>query len=74
MLETVKKPQFPQKQPPQLWSLGRLVQMGLAGFAFLYLWGYGLVGHQLLSRSPAYQADAPGSSSSDTDDALVVQP
>ncbi|MBW4491036.1 MAG: hypothetical protein KME12_25010 [Trichocoleus desertorum ATA4-8-CV12] len=74
MLETVKKPHLHKGQPPQLWSLVRTVQMSLAGFAFLYLLGYGWAGHKLQSRSPRYQATAPVSSSSDTDDALVVQP
>nr|WP_290228319.1 hypothetical protein [Trichocoleus desertorum] len=77
MVETVKKSQSSQAQSqaqlPQPSSLVRLVQMSLAGFAFLYLLGYGWAGHRLQSRSPAYQATTPVSSS-DTDDALVLQP
>ncbi|MBD2122018.1 hypothetical protein [Trichocoleus sp. FACHB-262] len=71
MLETVKKPQLPQEQPPQLWSLGRVIQMGLAGFAFLYLLGYGFAGQMMLSPSPAQQVT---SNVTDTDDALTMVP
>lgn len=76
MLETVKKPQPPQEQPPKLWSVGRVMQASVAGAALLYLLGYGVVGQMLLSRSPANPApkmtDMPDTT--ETDDALTVVP
>lgn len=74
MLETVKKPQLPPDQPPKLWSVGRMVQASIAGFALLYLLGYGFVGQVLLSRSPANSAASNMTDTTETDDALTVVP
>ena len=77
MLETVKKPQLPQEQPPKLWSVGRVMQASVAGAALLYLLGYGVVGQMLLPRSPANPAAFNMTNMTDTtetDDALTVVP
>ena len=73
MLETVKKPQLPP-QPPHLWSVGRIVQVSIAGCAFLFLLGYGFAGQMLLSRSPAHSAASSLADAPDTDDALTLAP
>ncbi|HEY9750718.1 MAG TPA: hypothetical protein V6C63_18705 [Allocoleopsis sp.] len=74
MLETVKKPQLPPDQPLKLRSVGRIVQASVAGFALLYLLGYGFAGQVLLSRSPANSAASNMTDTTETDDALMAVP